>query len=212
MMIKAIALGVAAVSVVCATAARADEGDKTVISSPPLTTSRGTTDPMHVGVDHLSRKNPRDFVENPTGVSMGANLGVGLGEAWGFGFGARGGYTLPMRLYFGGMAGYHVGTSSETLGVKSSQRTWYTGPEVGYDLGVGRVLVRPVLGLALAFNRREVNTAVSANSDTDTKVYAAPGASIIVPVGNFYLGADSRALIANSNPTITFMGAAGVHL
>lgn len=193
--------------------------DKHTITTPNITTARGSEDPKMTDVGHLSRKNTRDFVADPTGWSAGANLGFGLGDAYGVGFGGRAGYTLPGRVYVGGIVGYHIGNTAEALGVETRQKTWYFGPEAGYDLGVGKVILRPVLGLGLAFRNQNITGAsdaqVAANvnaSETDTRVYVAPGASVIYPIGNFFVGGDSRAMLMNGNNTITFMGTAGAHL
>lgn len=186
--------------------------DTTVISSPEINTARGNTQPMTDPGD-LSRKNPRNFVDNPTGLSAAASMGVGLGEAYGLGFGARAGYTIPARVYFGALFGYHLGTTAETMGVSVSNRTWHIGPEAGYDFGIGKkLLLRPVAGLAFAFNKQSTDIGGGTTSDTATRMYFAPGASLVYPVGNFFFGADSRAMIGTTNPTMTFMGTAGAHL
>jgi hypothetical protein len=146
-------------------------------------------------------------------------VGFGLGEAYGLGLGARFGYTLPRRVYVGGIAGYHFGSTAESQGVEIKNKTWYFGPEAGYDFGVGKVILRPVLGLGLAFRNQDVSApgnAVAAAgaepSETDTRVYVAPGASVVYPIGNFFVGADSRVMLMSSNNTMTFMGALGAHL
>ena len=184
---------------------------KAQVTTPNITTARGSEDPTRTDVGHLSRHNDRDFVKDPTGWSAGASIGTGLGEAYGLGFGGRAGYTLPGRVYVGGIVGYHVGTTTETEGSSISSRTWYFGPEAGYDLGVGKVLVRPVLGLGLGFKRETMSAANEATASA-TNVYVAPGASVIYPIGNFFVGGDSRALLMKDNNTITFMGTAGAHL
>jgi hypothetical protein len=192
---------------------------KATVTTPEITTARGSEDPVTTDVGDLSRKNKRDFVKDPTGWSAGANMGFGLGDAYGLGFGGRAGYTLPGRVYVGGIVGYHIGNTAESQGVEIKNRTWYFGPEAGYDLGVGKVLVRPVLGLGLGFRHQAVSgadgAAVAANTsatETDARVYVAPGASVIYPIGNFFVGGDSRTMIMKGNNTMTFMGTLGAHL
>ncbi len=196
------------------------EGSKKVtVTSPEITTARGSEDPVTTDIDDLSRKSKRDFVKDPTGFSGAANMGFGLGDAYGLGFGARLGYTLPGRVYIGGLAGYHIGNTAESQGVSIKNSTTYLGPEAGYDLGVGKVILRPVIGLGLAFRAQSIsgasNAAAAQNvnaTENDARVYVAPGASVIYPIGNFFVGADSRAMIMSGNNTVTFMGAAGAHL
>lgn len=191
----------------------------TTVTTPEITTARGTEDPSRTDVGDLSRKNARDFVKDPTGWSAGANLGLGLGDAYGVGVGGRAGYTLPGRVYVGGIIGYHFGNTAESQGLEIKNKTWYFGPEAGYDLGVGKVILRPVLGMGLAFRNQAVTgsdgAVVAANTsstETDARVYVAPGASVIYPIGNFFVGGDSRAMLMSNNNTITFMGTAGAHL
>lgn len=212
------ALAVPTVALADKATATVEAGEKkTTVTSPEITTARGSEDPTVTDVGDLSRKNKRDFVKDPTGFSGAANLGFGLGDAYGVGFGARLGYTLPRRIYIGGLFGYHIGNTAETQGVEIRNKTTYFGPEAGYDIGVGKLIVRPVVGLGLAFRAQSLsnNAAVASNvnaSENDARVYVAPGASVIYPIGNFFLGADSRAMIMSGNNTMTFMGAAGVHL
>lgn len=192
---------------------------KATVTTPEITTARGSEDPTTTDVGHLSRKNTRDFVKDPTGWSAAANMGFGLGDGYGLGFGGRAGYTLPGRVYVGGIVGYHIGNTAESQGVSVSNKTWYFGPEAGYDLGVGKVLVRPVLGLGLGFRNQNVTgadgAAVAANtssSETDTRIYVSPGASVIYPIGNFFVGGDTRAMLMKGDNSILFMGSAGAHL
>jgi len=71
------------------------------------------------------------------------------------GFGARGGYTLPMGVYVGGLFDYFIGESqSETLGgttVSASAHLWDIGAEGGYDFALtNELMIRPFLGIGLA--------------------------------------------------------------
>jgi hypothetical protein len=185
---------------------------KAEVETPNITAAKGSEDPTTTDVGHLSRKNPRDFVRDPTGISGAATLGFGSND-YGVGFGLRGGYTFPFRLYVGGIANYHFGNDSNVGDVRNSTRVMYFGPEAGYDLGVGKVILRPVLGLGLAFRNEKTETGGVATVDNNmTRVYVAPGASVILPIGNFFVGADSRYMINQDNGSITLLGAAGAHL
>lgn len=165
-------------------------------------------------VADLSTRNRRDFVADPTGLSAGATLGLGTQETYGFGVGAKIGYTLPSRVYLGALGNYHIGNQTEALGTTISNRTWYLGPEVGYDIGVSRVLVRPALGLGLAFRNQSVNGTGVSNTghQLDTRLYFAPGASIIVPMGNFFVGGDARVMFTNEETNVAAYAVGGAHL
>lgn len=195
------------------------EGNRYQVTTPEITTTRGSENPPTTDVGDLSRKARRDFVKDPTGISGAANLGFGLGDSYGVGLGARLGYTLPARVYLGGAFGYHVGQTMENQGVSIANKTWFVGPEAGYDVGIGRFILRPVVGLGLAFKNQDFSgppAAVAAagvdTSETNTRVYVAPGVHLNYPIGNFFVGADSRAMLMSGNSTITFMGAVGAHL
>lgn len=76
------------------------------------------------------------------GFSAGALTGIGA-SGFGFGLGARAGYTLPFHLYLGAGLDYFFG----------STQLFTIGPEVGYDLAlpVGLpFLLRPYVGFGLA--------------------------------------------------------------
>ncbi|MBI2395482.1 MAG: hypothetical protein HYV09_38295 [Deltaproteobacteria bacterium] len=192
------------------------KGSQMTVTTPEITTTPGNRDESMAitDVDELSRKSRRDFVRNPVGLSGAAALGFGLGDAYGTGFGLRAGYTMPGRVYLGGIANYHIGNTAEALGSNITNRSWYFGPEAGYDLGLGKVILRPVIGVGLAFRTKRVEAPGVATSDVDTRPYVAPGASLMYPIGNFFVGADSRAVLATGegNSTLTFLGTAGAHL
>jgi len=186
--------------------------EKVTVESPNFTTSNGSKSPENTDVGHLSRKNPRDFVKDPTGISGAATLGFGSND-YGVGLGGRAGYTMPYRLYLGGIANYHFGNDMNVEGISQSTRVGYFGPEAGYDLGVGKVLLRPLLGFGLAFrNEQREGGGLASTNDTLFRPYVAPGASVMVPIGNFFIGADSRYMINRDNGAITLLGAAGAHL
>lgn len=79
------------------------------------------------------------------GWSIAALLGFGFDSIYGFGLGARAGYTLPQHIYIGGEFGYFFGGST-TIG---SYSTFNLGPEIGYDIGLASapILIRPYVGL-----------------------------------------------------------------
>jgi hypothetical protein len=125
------------------------------------------------------------------------------------GLGARGGYTLPNNIYVGGTIVYHVGTSDEVsfLGTttKASAHLLYFGPEGGYDIAAGPVLVRPYLGLGpgIATGSSSIglnggSTMETSNSSTNFAFWL--GGTVLYPIGQFIVGGDLRALfISNAN-------------
>ncbi|WP_394820706.1 outer membrane beta-barrel protein [Pendulispora albinea] len=91
------------------------------------------------------------------GINNTAPDGADTFNVYGAGFGVRGGYTLPMKIYVGGLFQYNVGTSKDTelppqLGggkVSVSGRMMNLGAEGGYDLDAGQFTIRPYLGLGV---------------------------------------------------------------
>ena len=92
-------------------------------------------------------------------ISIAAIAGVGINETklkddagneskegvgtQGVGIGLRGGYTLPMKVYIGAAFVYHLGGSKDADQIKYTGSTLYLGPEVGYDLELGPLVIRP---------------------------------------------------------------------
>ena len=73
-------------------------------------------------------------------------------DAYGLGFGLRGGYTLDMNLYAGAFAMYYLGGSQTGSNANTADLTTSTsssallcGVEVGYDWWIGPLIVRPSL-------------------------------------------------------------------
>jgi hypothetical protein len=195
------------------------EGNRYQVTTPEITTTRGSENPPMTDVGELSTRARRDFVKDPTGISGAANLGFGFGDSYGLGLGARLGYTLPARVYLGGLFGYYLGNTAETQGIDIKNKSWHVGGEVGYDVGIGRFLLRPVLGVGVAFRNQRFDAppaAVAAAgvdaTETDTRVFVSPGVSLNYPIGNFFVGADSRAMLMSGNSTLTLLGAVGAHL
>lgn len=198
-------------------AALAETGGKTPqkkSESISVNTSPGSESPPTTDVTDLSTKSRRDFVDDPTGPSFGGTIGLGTQDSYGFGVGLKGGYTFPSRIYLGGVGNYHIGNQTEALGNTISNRVWYLGPEAGYDIGVSRLILRPVLGLGLAFRNQSANGPALANAgnQSDTRVYVAPGASLIYPIGNFFVGGDARLMFTTEETNLGLYASAGAHL
>jgi hypothetical protein len=72
-----------------------------------------------------------------------------------FGLGIKGGYTLPMDLYVGGMFDYFFGEHEESTVNQThneySYSLWLLAPEVGYDFGITPAfMLRPFGGIGVA--------------------------------------------------------------
>jgi hypothetical protein len=135
------------------------------------------------------------------------------------GVGARGGYTLTNNLYVGGTIVYQFGTSNDaTVGsttVKSSGHLFYLGPEGGYDLPIGPVLVRPYLGLGPGIATGSGSVCLTgascvemSNSSTNFALWL--GGTVLYPLGNFVVGGDLRALFVSNNNSIGIFATGGM--
>ncbi len=80
------------------------------------------------------------------GIGFDSGPPSGPGNEYGFGFGARGGYTFPFQLYVGPSFIYYIGTSPTN---NVTVHTFTLAAEAGYELVVGPVEVRPFLGIGL---------------------------------------------------------------
>jgi hypothetical protein len=83
------------------------------------------------------------FAVDPAELKQGGSVAglIGFGaNAYGFGLGVRGGYTLPNNVYIGGTALLNVGFGGWGAG-------FTIGAEGGYQFAAGPVVVRPYGGL-----------------------------------------------------------------
>jgi len=148
---------------------------------------------------------PARAEESPTAghTSVGALLGYGFKDGVDLGLGVRAGYTLPMNLYLGGTFVYHLGKSESTPFGDVSTHLYYFGVEGGYDIYAEPVIVRPYLGLGAATASATVPSStfagvtVEGGSTSDTKFGVWPGATVLYPIQNFFVGADARFLIVS---------------
>lgn len=121
------------------------------------------------------------------------------------GLGARAGYTFPTPVYVGGTFMYHFGSDNVGVGPEGSTRTresfYYPGVEVGYDIGVGPVLVRPYGGAAIMFDRKStsLNSVTASDTQSTLMIYPAVSAQYILPRSPVFVGGDMRVLIPFEN-------------
>jgi hypothetical protein len=138
------------------------------------------------------------------GFTVAPVADFGTSKIYGLGVGARVGYTLSSRIYLGGTFVYHVGESNGPL----TYGLYYFGPEVGYNVPLGPLVVRPYVGggygslhttyhgLAMIPGGGSAGTNGDFNGRSATP-YLWPGVTILVPLGNaFAVGADARLVLA----------------
>ena len=138
------------------------------------------------------------------------------------GFGARVSYTFTNHIAVAGTFVYHLGTSEDGVGIggvaaSSSVHVFYPGAEVGYDLHIDRVTIRPYAGAGVVF--ASVSTKVGDQESSDTKsrfaIYPGVTAHYEIPQTAFFAGADMRLLIvtdSDSDPSFGFFGTFGMRL
>lgn len=148
-------------------------------------------------------------------ISLGLLLGYALDfeegdvNPFGFGFGLRGGYTLNMGLYLGGHFVYFLGESYDMAGGEASINVITIAAEVGYDLNLQPIVIRPSLLLGLGLSSVSVKMEAMGvsmdESETETDLFLGPGASVIYPLDGFFIGADLRFLLVMAEESITGM-------
>lgn len=160
-------------------------------------------------------------------ISLAAIAGVGLNETkvkddagneskegigtQGVGIGVRGGYTLPMKVYVGAAFVYHLGGSKDAEQVKYTGSTLYLGPEVGYELELGPVIVRPYVGLGYGSVKAKAEAGGTTILDRSEGGFALwPGLMARYPIDAFFVGADARYALVTGTDKITNGGGAGV--
>jgi len=129
------------------------------------------------------------------GASAAVLIGNGFEDVYKLGVGARGGFTLPMSFYIGGTFVYHFGTTEGG----SSVNLFYFGPEAGYDISAGPVIVRPYLGLGYSSVRATVDFCAygvcNSVSGSDGRFTVWPGVTGLFPIGSLFVGADLRVVV-----------------
>jgi hypothetical protein len=160
-------------------------------------------------------------------ISVAAIAGVGINETkikdeagnetkegvgtQGVGIGLRGGYTLPMKVYVGAAFVYHLGGSKDADQVKYTGSTLYLGPEVGYDLELGPLVVRPYVGLGYGSVKAKAEAGGTTLLDRSEGGFALwPGLMARYPIDAFFVGADARYALVTGTDKITNGNGAGV--
>ncbi|MEP7052333.1 MAG: hypothetical protein ABJB12_18345, partial [Pseudomonadota bacterium] len=149
--------------------------------------------------------------ESPTAghASVAGLLGYGFKDGLNLGLGVRGGYTLPMNLYLGGTFVYHLGKSDGPNKVN----LYYFGVEGGYDIAAGPVIVRPYLGLgdATASTTVDLSAFGGGKQSVSSSEFALwPGATVLYPLGNAFVGGDARFLIVKDVNAFSLFATGGI--
>ncbi|HEY8076947.1 MAG TPA: hypothetical protein VIF62_22625 [Labilithrix sp.] len=118
-------------------------------------------------------------------------------NGFGAAVGGRVGYTFDVPVYVGASFVYQTGE-------RSTSATWYPSGELGYDLGVANVLIRPYGGAgALVRQGGQASTGL---------VYPGVTAQWLIPRSYAFLGGDARLLIPLDDvPAVSLMGTAGLN-
>ena len=135
-------------------------------------------------------------------ISVGLLLGYGISfedgpNAWGLGFGLRGGYNID-AIFLGARFVYYLGASEDIAGAEWSLNLWELGIEGGYDIPVGPVIIRPGIGLGIANASIDVEAsplvaAAGGGSTSETNPYFALGGSVLYDIDDtFFVGGDMR--------------------
>jgi hypothetical protein len=154
---------------------------------------------------------PRDArAAGPVDLELGAkggggsNLSLGAGDLLGFALGGRGGVSA--FGFYGGVdiVRYFGSTVVPSPGDKVWASAWMAGVDLGYNIKIAMVIVRPQLGtgdffVTGAFSRSpcrgcliEIQTYGSSSSHN---LYFEPGVTALVPFGTFFAGADANWFI-----------------
>lgn len=102
-------------------------------------------------------------------------------NGYGFGAGARVGYTFATPIYLGASFMYHAGSDDDRLSY-----AYYPSAELGYDIGAGPVLIRPYAGAGALMR--------GGASDTGL-VYPGLTAHYLIPKSPAFVGADAKVLV-----------------
>ncbi len=159
----------------------------------------------------------------PVDIEIGARAGTATGTfgPLGFGIGGRGGVTLS-GLYAGIDVIDYLGATSTCDGcswppggqpVKQSRSALLYGIEVGYNVKVSLVTIRPQLGLGdFRLSSAYGDPAPRNVGDVSNYVYLEPGVVGLVSLGVLFVGADVDALLFPTwpNAALTVHGQVGV--
>jgi hypothetical protein len=135
---------------------------------------------LEVALEAGGGTNPSNGPINPLGVGIGGRAGVGF-------FGFYGGVNVIDYL----------GGSETIVGTKESVHALMYGLDVGYNIKVAILTIRPLLGLG----NFEIST--SPGSSSPSYFYLQPGVTALISLGLVFVGADANLLVLPSVSTPT---------
>jgi hypothetical protein len=197
-------LGTVALAATIASTASAEERTKTRVlrdrDGNAVSTTRTTsfTTDEHKDVMVNSRADERRIYDDEH-WTLAPMLGWGS-NGLGLSVGARAGYTFDVPLYLGGNFMYHVGDSG-------GAHAYYPSAEVGYDIGIKDVVLRPYGGVGALFTS-------APNSATTSTGVVYPGltAHYLVPRSPVFLGGDARLLVPfEGSASVALTGTTGLN-
>ncbi len=144
---------------------------------------------LEVGIKAGYGSNPDSSAPiNPLGVGLGGRAGVSI-----LGF-------------YGGIDGeYFLGGSVDSP-VHTSEHTAKYGVQLGYNLGIPFLTIRPQVGLGnlTISGSTDATTiggvSVPATSGSSSSFYVEPGVVGLITFGIYFIGADANALLITSYP------------
>jgi len=161
-------------------------------------TTSATSEPQRPDVIESRAEERREAQGRPWNVAPLFGYGT---NNYNVGVGARAGYTFVTPIYVGGTFMYYFGGDGDGIGAngvtESRESFYYPAAEVGYDIGIGSVLVRPYGGAGVIFERTSTTRLGSTASDTDAAPLLYPGVTgqYMFPRSRFFVGGDTRVLI-----------------
>jgi hypothetical protein len=150
------------------------------------------------------------------GIALGGpDIGRGSENLYGFGFGARGGYTFPFHFYAGAKFLYYLGKSEDFTNGSVSFKIWTLVAEGGYQFEWDQIRLRPYLGLGIANATEGVRVGTVSGSSSTAYFAIQPGAtfeySFSGPAPGPFIGADMHFSLTTGSNTqgLVFLATGG---
>lgn len=186
-------------------------------TTTPATTTTSATMPAAGSAPREAPPARRSHLDDER-FSVSPLLGFGTNNLE-LGVGVRAGAAaFAPHLWVGGTFLFHNGTSRSGTtapgGVPYSagSSVIYFGPEVGYDLELGPVLLRPYGGIGPALLRVSSSVGNVSTSDTATKLLLWTGGTVLygIPGSRFFVGGDARVITVPAGPAFALYALGGM--
>jgi hypothetical protein len=185
----------------------------TVVAIPATAMAQGgvpslNTPPSGPGTE-ARPATPRHGEHLVEGVQAGGQLGAGFTDTYGFGLGARIGYTFLHGVYVGGAITHYFGNSVDTVtGTESAHATFFGG-EAGYSLYPDvHWELRPYVFLGPSW----ITTVQSGTGfkESRTRLAFQPGVLVAYHFGNVFLTGEGKFHVTPDPTAFTLLAGAGV--